>query len=290
MCIWWWLGVKMRKLGFNKQSSQPQVADLSDIRQQIDSQTQNQESIQRQLDYIHHSELPNFVQKSDMLAINNELSGLRSELAEQKQPNNANNYVIKGENGTWAVNPTNAVINCYEPVVLGYYTQEHSRQNRPNGYGSLHSFSSQGHLTKQGGNWITTFAFGTDGRLFYVQSINGGQGGWNEIVTSQSRQVTIQSNGIQSGQNLSRGNGNATGFVKRWAKLNATAPSDNLPITINHPFARNKIVSLNYRIDGDNKSITNGLNVEIYDNYFQVVLNNQGYANKAVTFYVEYEP
>lgn len=291
MCIWWWLGVKMRKLGFNKQSSQPQVADLSDIRQQIANQTQNQESIQRQLDYIQQSELPNFVQNSDMLAINNELSGLRSELAEQKQQNNANNYVIKGENGTWGDTiPLSA--NAYAPTRLSYYNP--STQNRPNSYGTMIAFSSQGHFSKQAENWINTVAFGTDGTIKFCQSVNGGQTAWYDIyneATTPNRQIIT--NGLQAGKSFrSGGQSIATGFIKGWAKMVVgNAPPPLSGTTVSHPFDRRKIINVSARIDGDGMSFVQGLMIEVHDNYFSIENNtaNANTAGKPLTLYIEYE-
>lgn len=303
----------MKNLGFSKKATgSSDNAELNSLKSQVyhivnvdlnqlgtqitvlgTQVSDNHATLQQQIDYINQAELPQFVRKNDFddhkTATENEIASAKDEL-DAKIENVKTTAVVKGENGTWAENPTRAVNNCFEPVVIGYYTQDNTRQNRPSGYGSLHSFSSIGSMRKQGGNWITTLAFSTDERIFFVQSINGGQGGWNEIASNKSRTVQIQSDGIQAGQNLTNRSVTANGFIKKWAEMTATTPSNELPIVINHPFNRNKIVNMSYRIDGDNSSVTSGLSVEIYDNHFKVILQNQNYANRPVTFFVEHKP
>lgn len=229
--------------------------------------------------------LPTLANKTELTALSKELKNdlITSETLDT--------YVLKGNNGTWATNPDTPVRDCFVPTIIGYYTPE-TQSNRPNSYGSLHSFSSQGTLTKQHNNWITTLAFGTDARIFYNQSINAGQTAWFEIATTESRQAIIQSNGIQMGQNITQRNVTATGFVKRTAKLSDTTPPRGSGKSINHPFNKNKIVGISYRIDGDGFSSCQGLSIEIHDTHFAVesIFTNASLGNKPVTFYVEYEP
>lgn len=238
-------------------------------------------SVQNQVDYLRSAELPQYALNSQLQDINHRLNNLPD----------LSQYVLKGQNGTWQENPTTAVTDCFTPTIIGYYSPE-TVSNRPSSYGSLHSFSSKGTLTKQHNNWITTIAFSTDARIFYTQSINAGQTAWFEFATTESRQAIIQSNGIQMGQNISVRNVTANGYVKRTAKLSSTTPARSSGKTINHPFNRSKITGISYRIDGDGFSSCEGLAIEIHDTYFNVesIFTNAQLGNKPVTFYIDYEP
>lgn len=79
-------------------------------------------------------------------------------------------------------------------------------------------------------------------------------------------------------------------FVQKWCKIVDTSPPNRSGKSINHPFARNKIVGISYRIDGDGFSSCEGLLFEIHDNSFMVESNysNANFANKPLSIFIKY--
>lgn len=188
-----------------------------------------------------------------------------------------------------APTPPSLLNDLHAPTQIGYYSQESTSANRPNPYGVAVSYSSMGHFNKIHNNWINTLAFGTDGRLFVSQSINGGANTpWREIYHSGiigSRNVAMSA--VRAGNAV----GAAQPFYKRWVKITDTTPPMNGGKSINHRFNRQKIVGISYRIDGDGFSSCQGLHIEIYDNHLNVesVFTNAQLGNKPLTVFVEYE-
>lgn len=180
--------------------------------------------------------------------------------------------------------------DVHAPTRQGYYSQELNSANRPTGYGVAVSFSSMGHFNKVHNNWISTIAFGTDGRLFFSQSINGAANNpWREIYHSGiigSRNVAMSA--VRAGNAV----GTAQPFFKKWAKLSDTTPPKGSGKSIPHSFNRQKIINVSYRIDGAGFSACEGLYIEIHDSHFAIetVHPNAQLGNKPVTIYVEYEP
>lgn len=194
--------------------------------------------------------------------------------------------VQKGQNGTYIdVIPLSQ--NAYNPSRLAYF--DPSTKNRPpSAYGVLYGFSSKGDFAKRGENWITTLASGTDGRLYFCLSVNGGQDGWNEVITTNSRHAVACTNGIIAGQQL----GTSLPFTKRWAKITDTTPPMRDGKSVNHHFNRQKIINVSYRIDGEGFSCCDGLSIEVHDGYFviEATFLDANLGNRPVAFYVEYEP
>lgn len=189
-----------------------------------------------------------------------------------------------------ASTPPSLLGDLHAPSQIGYYSQESASANRPNPYGVAVSFSSMGHFNKQHNNWISTVAFGTDGRIFFNQNINGGATtAWREIYHSGvTGSRSIHLGAVRAGGAV----GTAQPFYTRWAKLTDTTPPMNGGKSINHRFNRQKIVGISYRIDGDGFSSCQGLHIEIHDNYLNVesVFTNAQLGNKPLTVFVAYEP
>lgn len=288
----------MKRLGFSKRggggssdtSTNQKLADLA-LQFSVWQGTYANDllGVQQQIDYLRNSELTGFADKQAVGELKGVIDTLQQEVSGMKLT--LNGYVIKGNNGTWADAPELSR-DAYHPTRLSYYNP--STQNRPNSYGVITSFSSKGHFTKQGENWINSVAFGTDGTIKFCQSVNGGQTAWYDIyneATTPNRQIIT--NGLQAGKSFrSGGQSIATGFVKGWAKMvvgNAPPPLSGM--TVSHPFDRRKIINVSARIDGDGMSFVQGLVIEVHDNYFSIENNtaNANTAGKPLTLYIEYE-
>lgn len=190
--------------------------------------------------------------------------------------------VQKGYNGTWG-DTISKSLNLHNPVRLSYW--DTGTQNRPEwGWGTAISISSQGHFIKQSQNWIMTLAFGTDQNLYLTQSINGGQDGWVKFYHTQNivkEHLNVAS--IKTGSNS---------FSRKWLKIsNEIMPALGSSTTIDCPIARNKIIAIHARADGESISFIQGINIQLYDGYMTLTngTNNSQSRGVPLTIYIEYE-
>lgn len=116
-------------------------------------------------------------------------------------------------------------------------------QNRTSNYGSCFTFSNTGEYAKKHGVYLHQFAFTTTGRIFYSQSINGGQfQAWKRILLQddfQHENMTLRA--------VKTANGNS--FHRQWQKITGIKlPNNGSQINISHNLNINQVVSFSARV------------------------------------------
>lgn len=172
------------------------------------------------------------------------------------------------------------------PVKAGYYTRD--SRNRPTSHGTTISLNSNGTYQKMHDNWITTFAFGTDGRIFFSQNTNTAPTVWREIyhegvTPTRAIQVAALQSGIAT--DLTQA------FYKSWTKISSKTPSKGSCRNIEYDIDPKKIVNVSYRIDGPTTIVNQGLSIAFTKDYIVVENENPDpkYAQCPLTIYIEFE-
>lgn len=81
--------------------------------------------------------------------------------------------VSKGANGTWPDAIPTASALWGSPARIQRWNS--NTQDRPVPFGLAICWSTLGHFNKVNDNWISQMGFGTDGEVYYTQSVNGNQ-------------------------------------------------------------------------------------------------------------------
>ncbi|WP_132809898.1 hypothetical protein [Stenotrophomonas sp. ASS1] len=79
----------------------------------------------------------------------------------------------KGSNGTWPDAIPTASSLWGSPARIQRWNSNSA--DRPVPFGLAICWSTMGHFNKVNDNWISQMGFGTDGEVYYTQSVNGNQ-------------------------------------------------------------------------------------------------------------------